>query len=364
MSSIVLNGITKRWGETVGVDNVSFTVEEGSFVVLLGPSGCGKSTTLRIIAGLETATEGTITVGETDVTNLPPGQRSLSMVFQSYALFPHLNVAENIVFGLKVRKTPAAERDGRLEKVAKIVGLDGLLDRRAAQLSGGQRQRVALARAIIAENNICLMDEPLSNLDSKLRHEMRTEIRDLQQRLDMTVVYVTHDQTEAMSMADKVILLKDGKIEHEGKPQDLYDRPANLFTASFIGTPPMNLIDLDRNERGLIIRQIGGASTSPLEINAPDGLAAETGGALKLGIRPEHIELDSAKAKPGALPITLVSADYQGADTVLNALVGGQPLLVRVPGRVDVGRNAQATINWPDKASHFFCADTGKRLAV
>ena len=216
MSTIELAGVTKAWGGTVAVDDVSFTVEEGSFVVLLGPSGCGKSTTLRMIAGLETVSAGRVLIAGRDVTDMPPSERNISMVFQSYALFPHLDVAENIVFGLKVRKPPAAERNDRLARVAEIVGLSELLDRRAAQLSGGQRQRVALARAIIAENPICLMDEPLSNLDAKLRHDMRGEIRSLQQRLGMTVVYVTHDQSEAMSMADKVILLRDGRIAAAG----------------------------------------------------------------------------------------------------------------------------------------------------
>lgn len=362
MSSIKLIGITKRWDDTIGVDNVSFTVEEGCFVVLLGPSGCGKSTTLRIIAGLETATAGSIYVGEKDVTNLPPGKRSLSMVFQSYALFPHLNVAENIVFGLKVRKTPNAEREERLQKVAKIVGLDGLLDRRAAQLSGGQRQRVALARAIIAENNICLMDEPLSNLDSKLRHEMRTEIRDLQQRLGMTVVYVTHDQTEAMSMADKVILLNGGHIEHEGAPQDLYDRPANLFTASFIGTPPMNLLDLQQGPNGFMIRKASGSKAEAVALNGAAIPAHATNSGLKLGIRPEHIELFAQSTEPNALPVSLISADYQGADTVLNATIAGQPLLIRVPGRVELRSLTQAAVNWKPAAAHFFDAGTGRRV--
>ena len=242
MSTIELAGVTKAWGGTVAVDDVSFTVEEGSFVVLLGPSGCGKSTTLRMIAGLETVSAGRVLIAGRDVTDSPPSERNISMVFQSYALFPHLDVAENIVFGLRVRKTPAAERAKRLARVAETVGLSELLGRKAAQLSGGQRQRVALARAIIAENPICLMDEPLSNLDAKLRHDMRGEIRGLQQRLGMTVVYVTHDQSEAMSMADKVILLRDGRVVQAGAPDQLYERPANVFTAGFIGTPPMNLL--------------------------------------------------------------------------------------------------------------------------
>lgn len=242
MSAITLSHVSKFWGAMRAVDDVSLTANEGSLLVLLGPSGCGKSTTLRLIAGLEDADAGTIAIGGVDVTHLTPAQRNISMVFQSYALFPHLSVAENIVFGLRVRRVSRAERDERLRRVAEIVGLAHLLERKPSQLSGGQRQRVALGRAIIAEARVCLMDEPLSNLDAKLRHEMRTEIRALQQRLGMTMVYVTHDQTEAMTMADRVVLMRDGRIEQNGTPEELYNRPATAFTARFIGTPPMNLL--------------------------------------------------------------------------------------------------------------------------
>src|SRR5210317_565967 len=253
MASIELRNITKRWGQEIAVSDVSFQVDKGSFVILLGPSGCGKSTTLRMIAGLEEVSSGKLFIDGQDLTSAPPAQRNLSMVFQSYALFPHLSVSENILFGLKVRKVSTNEQLSRLERVSEIVGLSDLLDRKPAQLSGGQRQRVALARAIIAENPICLMDEPLSNLDAKLRQEMRAEIRSLQQRLGMTVVYVTHDQSEAMSMGDKVILLKDGKVVQEGTPDALYDRPATAFAASFIGTPPMNLMKVTPSARGYTV---------------------------------------------------------------------------------------------------------------
>ena len=243
MSTIELAGVTKAWGGTVAVDDVSFTVEEGSFVVLLGPSGCGKSTTLRMIAGLETVSAGRVLIAGRDVTDRPPSERNISMVFQSYALFPHLDVAENIVFGLRVRKTPAAERDDRLARVAETVGLSELLDRKAAQLSGGQRQRVALARAIIAENPICLMDEPLSNLDAKLRVQTRAELIRLHDRLQTTVVYVTHDQIEAMTMGTRIAVLDFGVLQQVDTPQNLYHHPANQFVAGFIGSPAMNLFD-------------------------------------------------------------------------------------------------------------------------
>ena len=248
MSSIAVEHVSKHWAtaevKVRAVDDISFACDEGTLNVLLGPSGCGKSTTLRLIAGLEAADGGRIVIGGRDVTQLPPAQRSISMVFQSYALFPHLSVAENILFGLKVRQVPADQRATRLKRTAELLGLTALLDRKPAQLSGGQQQRVALGRAVIAEAPVCLMDEPLSNLDAQLRAEMRQEIRHLQRKLGITMVYVTHDQVEAMSMADRVILLNQGHIEQNGAPSDLYETPANTFVARFIGTPPMNLLRL------------------------------------------------------------------------------------------------------------------------
>ncbi|MGA9818620.1 MAG: ABC transporter ATP-binding protein, partial [Pseudolabrys sp.] len=245
MSQIALQNVSKLWDSTAAVDGVSFETDPGSFLVLLGPSGCGKSTTLRLIAGLEQVSSGRIYIGGEDVTDLAPAKRRIAMVFQSYALFPHLTVSENILFGLRVRKTPASERSRRLDHVASLLGLGALLGRKPSQLSGGQQQRVALGRAIIAETPVCLMDEPLSNLDAQLRAEMRREIRALQQKLGVTMVYVTHDQSEAMSMADKVILMREGKVEQAAVPDRLYAQPATVFAARFIGTPPMNIITLE-----------------------------------------------------------------------------------------------------------------------
>ena len=347
MSEIVLENITKRWGDTLAVDGLSTRAEGGEFLVLLGPSGCGKSTTLRMIAGLEDVTAGRVTIAGRDVTTLPPSKRGLSMVFQSYALFPHLDVAENIVFGLKVRRRSAPERAERLRKVAGLVGLSDYLDRKPAQLSGGQRQRVALARAIIAENPICLMDEPLSNLDAKLRHEMRVEIRELQRRLGMTMIYVTHDQDEAMSLADKVILLRDGRIEQEATPADLYERPANLFAASFIGTPPMNLIDMGRIATG-----------SGPERDAFVSVIDRHGPETVVGIRPEAIRV----AEDGGAPATLLTADYRGADTLVAAELAGQQVVLRTPGRMEVRRGDTAGLAWPAEAVHVFDAQTGQRV--
>ncbi len=346
VSTIELVDVKKVWGDSVAIENISLTAEEGRFLVLLGPSGCGKSTTLRAMAGLEPVSAGRILIGGEDVTNLPPAKRRLSMVFQSYALFPHLSTAENIVFGLKVRKVNGGERDRRLAQVAELVGLSELLDRRPSQLSGGQRQRVALARAIIAENRICLMDEPLSNLDAKLRHDMRVEIRNLQQRLGMTVVYVTHDQTEAMSMADKVVLMRDGHIAQEGTPEDLYANPATTFAARFLGTPPMNLLELSSGPDGAVIAGADGASA-----------LSGAGEGMQLGIRPEDIELRD----DGGVAAELISADYLGADTIISARIGHQSLLVRVPGRVRITGGERAALSWESGAVHLFDVASGRR---
>lgn len=346
MAAIELTEVTKSWGRTVAVGNISFTVDSGTFVVLLGPSGCGKSTTLRMIAGLEEMTSGKVMIDGRDMSHAPPSARRVSMVFQSYALFPHLDTRQNILFGLKVRRVERAEQERRLAQVAEMVGLDRLLDRKPSQLSGGQRQRVALARAIVAENSICLMDEPLSNLDAKLRHEMRVEIRALQERLGMTVVYVTHDQTEAMSMADKVILMREGRIEQTGTPDRLYDRPSTKFCAEFIGTPPMNILRLS---------DTGGAAV----IAGSDGPAvvAGSGDGYELGVRPEHIGV----AASGGVPASVDSCDYLGADTIVSARIGAQEVLVRTPGRFGFASGATVGLTWSADDTHIFNSGNGRR---
>src|SRR5580693_7282846 len=275
-----LTGVSRRFAGLTALDDISLHIPSGGFTVLLGPSGCGKTTCLRIIVGLETASGGRIEIGGRDVTRLPPAERGVAMVFQSYALFPHLTVAENIVFGLKARSVPKPERAQRLDRAVEILGIGRLLQRRPGQLSGGQQQRVALGRAIVAEAPVCLMDEPLSNLDAQLRAEMRREILALQRRLGITMIYVTHDQTEAMSMADQIVLLRDGHIEQDAPPEEVYARPATSFTASFIGTPPMNLFPLERRGSGMVARGTEG----PL-------LAPPIDGAVTGGIRPEHMRL-------------------------------------------------------------------------
>ncbi|HTB45437.1 MAG TPA: ABC transporter ATP-binding protein, partial [Acetobacteraceae bacterium] len=268
-ADVRLTAVSRHWGAATALDSISLHVRAGSFTVLLGPSGCGKTTCLRIVAGLETASAGRVEIGGRDVTRLPPAERGVAMVFQSYALFPHLTVAENIVFGLKARRVPPPERARRLDRAVEILGIGALLQRKPSQLSGGQQQRVALGRAIVAEAPVCLMDEPLSNLDAQLRADMRREILALQRRLGITMLYVTHDQTEAMGMADQIVLLRDGRIEQDAPPVDVYARPATRFVASFIGTPPMNLFPLERYGDGMVLRGTSGPILAPtLDSNA------------------------------------------------------------------------------------------------
>ncbi len=346
---IELHGVTRRWGKGLpAVDDLAFAVEPGQFVILLGPSGCGKSTTLRMIAGLESTTRGRISIDGRDITDTPPGDRGIAMVFQSYALFPHLSVAENIVFGLKSRRVPKPERARRLRETAELVGLQDYLDRKPAQLSGGQRQRVALARAIISENRICLMDEPLSNLDARLRNEMRRELKALQQRLGITVIYVTHDQVEAMSMGDRVLLMHDGRLVQDGSPGELYNRPATTFAASFLGSPPMNLVPLEQSGDRAVIR---GLDDHPL---GPASIAG-----CRLGVRPEEIVVRAADG-PG-LPAEIVSGEYLGADTVLRLRVGDCELLARLQGRSDTTPAATRRVSWRTGAVSLFDGESGRR---
>jgi sn-glycerol 3-phosphate transport system ATP-binding protein len=344
VSHISVQNVSKLWGATKAVDAVSFEADAASFLVLLGPSGCGKSTTLRLIAGLEQVSSGRILIGGADVTDLPPAKRRISMVFQSYALFPHLSVAENILFGLRVRKTPAAERARRLDRVAALLGLAGLLDRKPSQLSGGQQQRVALGRAIIAETPVCLMDEPLSNLDAQLRAEMRRELRALQRKLNITMVYVTHDQTEAMSMADRVILMRDGHVEQAATPDEIYRRPATAFAARFIGTPPMNILALDQDADGTIAAYAGA------------GILGSDARSLLLGIRPEDIVLGG-----NGIPGRISSVEYLGADTIIACAIGAQSITARLPGKATLAPGAPTNIAWRPENLHVFDAASGRR---
>jgi sn-glycerol 3-phosphate transport system ATP-binding protein len=330
VAQVRLVEVTKRWGAEPAVDKVSFTADAGSLVVLLGPSGCGKSTTLRLIAGLEAADAGLIEIAGRDVTKAPPARRGAAMVFQSYALFPHLSVAENIVFGLKVRRVARAERDARLKR---------------AQLSGGQQQRVALGRAIVAQTPVCLMDEPLSNLDAQLRGDMRREIRALQRRLGITMLYVTHDQVEAMTMADRVILMRAGRIEQNGAPAELYERPDSMFVARFVGAPAMNVF---------AAMHLGGHAA--LAAGAPAGRELA---ALAVGIRPESLRLAAA-----GLPARVVAAEYLGADTQVETRLGDDTVMVRVPGRVAAAPGETVHLAWAPSDAHWFDASSQRRVDI
>ncbi|WP_102222916.1 ABC transporter ATP-binding protein [Acidimangrovimonas sediminis] len=336
---IRLEGIAKRWGGTTALGGVGVTVPAGSFTALLGPSGCGKSTLLRIVAGLEDPTAGRVLIGGEDMGARPADKRDLSMVFQSYALFPHLDVAENITFGLRTRGVPRAERRARLGKVADLLGLAPYLDRKPAQLSGGQQQRVALGRAVISERPVCLMDEPLSNLDAKLRQSMRAELRALQRSLGFTMLYVTHDQVEAITMADQVVLMNAGRIEQVASPHDLYERPATTFAARFIGTPPMNILPAAAL----------GATGARLETAA--------GRALEIGIRPEALR---AGAGPWRMQVT--GGEYHGADALVEGRIGEAPVLMRVPGQSLPVPGAALRLALDPRDLHLFDAGTGDRV--
>ncbi len=347
MSTIILKNACKSWGKTQALTNINFECQDGKLLVLLGPSGCGKSTTLRLIAGLETPTSGTIEIGGRDVSNLPPVKRNISMVFQNYALFPHLSVAENIVFGLKARRVAKTEQKKRLEQAAEILGLSDLLDRKPAQLSGGQRQRVALGRSIVAQVSVCLMDEPLSNLDAKLRQEMRQEIRSLQQRLKMTMIYVTHDQVEAMTIADKIILMNNGVIEQHGTPEALYNQPATAFTGSFIGNPPMNILQPDADVMAACSSAIpGGVSRK----NPDDGWL--------VGIRPENIEISG----DSGIRVQVKAIEYLGADTLIVCHSGGQSITLTVKGKATLSTGDHIRLAWHPEHIHLFDGKTGKRM--
>jgi sn-glycerol 3-phosphate transport system ATP-binding protein len=350
MSYLSLHNISKVWGSKTALNDVSFEVKEGEFVALLGPSGCGKSTMLRTIAGLEFADKGAIHLQQQDVTRLTPSQRKLSMVFQSYALFPHLNVRENLLFGLKARGEDKRQFASRLEEVARLMELDTLLDRLPSQLSGGQQQRVALGRAVIANNKLCLMDEPLSNLDAKLRQSMRREIRALQKKLGLTLIYVTHDQTEAMSMADKIILLNDGSIEQQDTPDNLYNNPATVFVAQFIGAPPMNILPLTRKQAQ---HQLGDLRVPVVEDYALS--------ALSLGLRAEDIQLcapDSTELKGKVL-----SYEYMGSDTLVVCKIAQcqATLTVKIPGMCPLNEGSIVGLHWLTSAQYFFSTANGKR---
>ena len=377
MAQIELQHLTKVYsGGVKAVNDVSLEIGDGEFVVLVGPSGCGKSTLLRMIAGLEDVTEGQISIGGTDVTELAPRRRDIAMVFQSYALYPHMSVRKNIAYGLKVRRTPKGETRRRVDEVAALLGLEELLERKPAQLSGGQRQRVAMGRAIVREPKAFLMDEPLSNLDAKLRVGMRTSLAQLHARLGVTTVYVTHDQTEAMTLGQRVAVMRDGRVLQVDTPQTLYRRPTDLFVAGFIGTPAMNLVEARLDGDDVVF----GSNRVPLD---PARRPPRREGRVVLGIRPEAFE-EAAFARPGlpTLESTVTVLEELGADTHVFFLVdaapagdakasGGQAEPLAGNGTLFTARvEPQTTVRVGDRVRlaldparfHFFDPETGHSL--
>ena len=329
MASITLRNIVKRYG--IGpkanevIHGVNAEIQDHEFVVIVGPSGCGKSTLLRMVAGLEEVTGGEILIGDKVVNNLEPAKRDIAMVFQNYALYPHMSVFDNMAYGLKIAKVPKDEIKARVDKAAKILELGHLLERKPRELSGGQRQRVAMGRAIVRDPSVFLFDEPLSNLDAKLRVQMRGEIKELHQRLKTTTIYVTHDQIEAMTMADKIVVMRAGIVEQVGSPLALYDRPANLFVAGFIGSPAMNFLSGKTTGAGF---ETPAGITLPL----PDRTAVE---AATYGIRPEHLRL----AEDG-LPLQVVVVEPTGAETHVTGTIGGQTVVCALRDRIDAAPNS------------------------
>ena len=350
MAKLVIDGVSKRFGPTEVLKRIDLEVPDGEFLVIVGPSGCGKSTLLRIIAGLEDQSSGRVLIGERDVSVMPPSKRGVAMVFQSYALYPHLTVEGNMTLGLKQARTPAAVIAERLAEAVRILELGSYLKRKPAQLSGGQRQRVAIGRAIVRQPEVFLFDEPLSNLDAALRGQVRIEIADLHRRLGATMVYVTHDQIEAMTLADRIVVLNDGIVQQIGSPADLYRRPANTFVATFIGSPRMNIL-------------AGAGAGNRIEIAGAGSLANPIAiqGAVTVGIRPNGFE---AVAEPGeGLVGSLIGEEYLGAESYLHVRLGNGSMAV-VQVHPDHGWNVgqRLTLKLRPSNLHLFDGQSGKRL--
>ncbi|KAA0972676.1 sn-glycerol-3-phosphate ABC transporter ATP-binding protein UgpC [Aureimonas fodinaquatilis] len=358
MVQVAIENVTKAFGAFNVIHGIEVTVEDGEFVVLVGPSGCGKSTLLRMIAGLEEITSGTISIAGRIVNDVRPKERDIAMVFQSYALYPHMTVRKNMGFSLKLAKIPKHEIDKAVDRAASILGLEALLDRRPKQLSGGQRQRVAMGRAIVRSPQVFLFDEPLSNLDAQLRLQMRSEIRELHQRLEATTIYVTHDQVEAMTMADKIVVMRGGKVEQIGSPIDLYDRPANRFVASFIGSPSMNFIKGKIDRKSNTFMMADGSATS---IPAPP-LIDPGEDEIILGVRPENIEIVDG-SRSGSLIGTVNFTEITGADTIVNLDVSGNRCSVMLRDRRHLKPGEKLQLMPLAGTHHYFeASENGLRL--
>ena len=349
MADVSLRDVTKSFGLVDVIKGINLDIAHGEFCVFVGPSGCGKSTLLRLVAGLEDITTGAIRIGDVDVSHTPPANRGIAMVFQSYALYPHMTVRENISFGLRMANAPKAAIAARVAEAARLLQLDSYLDRKPSQLSGGQRQRVAIGRAIVREPEVFLFDEPLSNLDAALRLQTRVELLKLHQALGATMVYVTHDQVEAMTMADKIVVLQAGRIEQVGSPLELYERPKNLFVAQFIGSPRMNTVP------GRIATVMDGAARVELpgggKLNVPlNGLSLPPGSVL-VGIRPEHVRVDAGPGVPGVVTL----AEHLGAETILHVdMADGPGLVARGDGRAPQRIGDRVTLTLDPQFCHLF----------
>jgi multiple sugar transport system ATP-binding protein len=356
MASVTIHSVRKNFGEVPILHGVDIQIPDGSFTVLVGPSGCGKSTLLRMIAGLEQVTGGEIRIGDRVVNDLPPKARDIAMVFQNYALYPHMTVRENMAFALQMAKQDKATIETKVARAAEILALGALLDRYPRQLSGGQRQRVAMGRAIVRDPQVFLFDEPLSNLDAKLRVAMRSEIKELHLRLKTTSVYVTHDQIEAMTMGDQIVVMRDGRIEQTGSPLDLYDRPANQFVAGFIGSPAMNFLPgtFRRNGSGAVVELKDGT-----QLQAP-AVAGADGQPIVFGTRPEHLKLSNA----GGIPARVVVMEPTGMDTFIACRHEGIDLAAVFRERYDFAPGSTIHLVPDPQRAHLFDAHTGQRLAA
>ena len=363
MASLTLTNIVKRYGTTTIIHGVDLAIADGEFVVFVGPSGCGKSTLLRMISGLESVTTGDLLINDKRVNDVSAAQRGLAMVFQSYALYPHMTVYQNLAFGLENLRAPRAEIETKVHSAARMLKLDTLLDRRPTQLSGGQRQRVAIGRCIVRDPTIFLFDEPLSNLDAELRVQMRTEITGLHDRLGTTMVYVTHDQVEAMTMADKIVVLRAGRIEQVGSPLALYNNPRNRFVAGFIGSPQMNFLDarvVDHGPAGVHVALAAGGATSvaAIPVNA-DGVRPDT--KVALGVRPEHVVVGRANEPALEMSATIERIEQLGAATFLYChLANNDRLTVHVPGQLAHRAGETITVSAPVAVTHLFRSDEGE----
>ncbi|HUH94166.1 MAG TPA: sn-glycerol-3-phosphate ABC transporter ATP-binding protein UgpC [Casimicrobiaceae bacterium] len=359
MASVSFQNVEKSFGATKVIHGIGFDIRDGEFMVLVGPSGCGKSTLLRMLAGLEEISAGTIAIDGRVVNDMESKDRDIAMVFQSYALYPHMTVADNMAFSLKLRKAARATIEERVARAAKILNLEPYLKRYPRELSGGQRQRVAMGRAIVRDPKVFLFDEPLSNLDAKLRVAMRGEIKALHQRLKTTTVYVTHDQVEAMTMADRIVVMHDGRVEQIGTPLELYDRPRNLFVAQFIGSPAMNVVDgtVRRNGAAPHVEAAGGVRWPLGAASGPDGQR------VAYGIRPEHLSLADSGTN-GAVPAEIIVVEPTGAETELLVKVGEVQIVLVTHGRPVVNPGDRIALAVDPAMVHVFDKETGQRLKV